>query len=319
MKEENLYIDYLKKLKIKNLFNIIDNYNELATFFDMEKIVASKKKNELISSIDKVESNYIKNIIMTLDLEDLEVLKGLIHKNCDIKYLNEHNTLVNYLINKKILFKENMVVIPKDIKTIIKATIKNKKIVKFVKEISRIKNIVNGIVVAYGVIDKSTFEDILKEVYEIDKIYILINNDYKKEYVVESRGLVSTKLQNKKRINKYFENKNYKKFSIDEFVLLGECKYHYSIDAYKKLIKMLKSNYIFKKNDIIFVDKNIVIPYLYNSLNEEDIALSKLETSIIELFEFNGEKLKNDMLEKIKMIRNYFPLWEYRGYDKEKN
>lgn len=80
---------------------------------------------------------------------------------------------------------------------------------------------------------------------------------------------------------------------------------------------MLKSNYIFKNKDIEFVDKYIVIPYLYNSLNEEEIAKDNLEETVIKYFEFKKDKLKNKMLEEIIKIRDEFPLWEYRGYTKK--
>ena len=79
---------------------------------------------------------------------------------------------------------------------------------------------------------------------------------------------------------------------------------------------MLKSNYIFKNNDIKFVDQKIVIPYLYNSLNEEEIAKNNLIDTITTLFEFKSDKLKNKMLEEIVKIRDEFPLWEYRGFSK---
>lgn len=80
---------------------------------------------------------------------------------------------------------------------------------------------------------------------------------------------------------------------------------------------MLKSNYIFKNKDIEFIDKYIVIPYLYNSLNEEEIAKNNLEETIIKYFEFKKDKLKNKMLEEVTKIRDEFPLWEYRGYSKK--
>ena len=126
----------------------------------------------------------------------------------------------------------------------------------------------------------------------------------------------SKKLSNKKRINNYYKDDKYKGFTNKEYVEMGKNTYHHSIKAYKKLIKMLKNYYVFKNKDIDFIDKNIVIPYLYNSLNEEEIAYKNLEETIISLFEFKGDKLKNKMLLEIAKIRDEFPLWEYRGYTK---
>lgn len=97
---------------------------------------------------------------------------------------------------------------------------------------------------------------------------------------------------------------------------MGKNIYHHNIKVYKKFIKILKNYYVFKNKDIEFVDENIVIPYLYNSLNEEDIAYKRLEETIENLFEFKSEKLKNKMLQEIYKIRNEFPLWEYRGFTK---
>ena len=82
---------------------------------------------------------------------------------------------------------------------------------------------------------------------------------------------------------------------------------------------MLKNHYVFKNSDIAFIDKNIVIPYLYNSLNEEEKANKNLEDTILSLFEFKGDKLRLKMIEEITEIRSEFPLWEYRGYTKKES
>ena len=139
---------------------------------------------------------------------------------------------------------------------------------------------------------------------------------YKKDYKIEEKMLVSIKLSSKKRINKYFKDSNYKQFTNKVYVEMGKNIYHHNIKAYKKLIKTLKNFYVFKNKDIKFIDDNIVIPYLYNSLNEEEIAYKNLEETIVSLFEFKGEKLKNKMLQEISKIRDEFPLWEYRGFTK---
>ena len=45
-------------------------------------------------------------------------------------------------------------------------------------------------------------------------------------------------------------------------------------------------------------------------------AKKELEETIITLFEFKGDKLKQKMLEEVMKIRLEFPLWEYRGFTK---
>ena len=97
---------------------------------------------------------------------------------------------------------------------------------------------------------------------------------------------------------------------------MGSSIYHHNIKSYKTFIRVLKRNYVFSKDDIVFIDNNIIIPYLYNSLNEEKIANKNLENTIINLFEFKGDKLKQKILSSVKLIREDFPLWEYRGFSK---
>ncbi|MDE6284378.1 MAG: hypothetical protein K2M17_01355, partial [Bacilli bacterium] len=171
-----------------------------------------------------------------------------------------------------------------------------------------------GIITAYGVISIEKFLEMTKSLDE--KVLDKLENYYKKDFRIEEKQVISPKLTNKKRIEKYYKNQKLKEFTKKEFESLGELNYHHNIKSYKKLIKMLKNNYVFKNSDIMYIDKVIVIPYLYNSLNEEEKANKDLEETIIKLFEFKGDKLKQKMLEEIKNVRDYFPIWEYRGYSK---
>ena len=250
---------------------------------------------------------------MSLDLKDYESLKNILKKN-DPKTLNEHKELINYFIDKHIIFQKDNLEVPNDLE--FKCCFKNKDILKYVKKWNRIYDLANGIIIAYGVVSKKYFSFIISGIEEKDKIISKLEFYYKKEYIIEDKMIVSTKLSNKKRINKYFKDNNYKCFTNKEYVEMGKNIYHHNIKSYKKLIKTLKNFYVFKNKDIKFIDDNIVIPYLYNSLNEEDIANKNLEETIISLFEFKGDKLKNKMLQEISKIRNEFPLWEYRGFTK---
>ena len=250
---------------------------------------------------------------MSLDLNDYNNLKEVLKKNTT-KVLNEHKELINYLKDKYVIFQEDNLVIPNDLNY--KACFKNKEITNYVKKWSRIYDLVNGMIIAYGVISEDYFSFVTSGIENKEEILPKLDFYYKKEYIIDDTKIVSTKLSNKKRINKYFKDNNYKNFTNKEYVEMGKNIYHHNIKVYKKFIKILKNYYVFKNKDIEFVDENIVIPYLYNSLNEEDIAYKRLEETIENLFEFKSEKLKNKMLQEISKIRNEFPLWEYRGFTK---
>lgn len=308
------YKEYLTKLKKEELVKIITIYNKLCDIFECEKISDTKsKKDILINNIVNVKDNYLKYIIMSLDLKDYEDLKKILKKN-DTKTLNEHKELINYLKDCFIIFQNDSLEVPNDLD--FKNCFKNKEIQNYVKKWNRIYDLANGVIIAYGVVSKEYFSFIISGTEDKEIVIPKLDFYYKKDYKIEEKMLVSIKLSSKKRINKYFKDSNYKQFTNKVYVEMGKNIYHHNIKAYKKLIKTLKNFYVFKNKDIKFIDDNIVIPYLYNSLNEEEIAYKNLEETIVSLFEFKGEKLKNKMLQEISKIRDEFPLWEYRGFTK---
>lgn len=308
------YKEYLNKLKKNELINIINDYNKLCNIYGYEEINDAKSKKEvLVDLIDNVKENYTKGIIMSLDKKDFLSLKEMIKKS-SMESLNNNRALINFLKSKYILLLNDTLEIPKDTK--INEILKDKKVHKHIDYWTNVYDFVNGVIIAYGVVDISYFNELIKDAKEKNNIFKMLDFYYKRNYIIEEDRLISKKLSNKKRIDKYFKNKNYKKFTIKEYIALGRSIYHHNIKSYKKFIRMLKNYYVFKKKDIEFVDKNIVIPYLYNKINKEVTAKSILEETIVKLFEFKGDKLKTKMFTEIVKIRNEFPLWELSGHSK---
>lgn len=312
IESEISYEEYLKSLKKDELNSIVVNYNKLCSIYGFKKQENKKlKKEALVNEILECLNDYLKGVIMSLDKDDFEAIKSIL-KNNNNEELNQNKNLINYLKSLKIIYQSDNLQIPKEILEVIKKLIKDKEVANYIKENDYLYKLSEGIIIAYGVIDLNDFKEIIKQEYIID----LLDFYYKKDFDITDEMLLSKKLTNKKRINKYYKDKDYQQFSLKDFLALGNNSYHHSIKAYKKFIKMLKNNYVFKKRDLDFVDINVVIPYLYNSLNEEEIASKNLEDTVISLFEFKGEKLKQKMLQEIKLIRKDFPLWEYRGHTK---
>ncbi len=312
------YITYIKKLKKDELINIINDYNSLREIYGGIKIeTKNAKKDKLIEDITEIQNTYFKYVIMSLDLEDYNILKHLMTKKINSDYLLENRVFLNYLISKCILIQEQDLVIPKDTKVLISNLLKDKEVITYIKKWDRIYKLVDGVIIAYGIVDRKYFDIIISGILDKELIIPKMNYYYKKEYKIDNKKIISTKLSNKKRIDSYLKNKKYKYFTNKDYCLLGSSIYHHNIKSYKKFIKMLKSNYVFRNKDIEFVDKFIVIPYLYNSLNEEEVAKENLEETVTKYFEFKGDKLKTKMLSEIMKIRDEFPLWEYRGFSKE--
>ena len=194
------YVEYLNKLKKEELIKIITDYNKMCEIFDETKIEDTKsKKDVLVEKINEIKNKYLKYLIMSLDLKDYESLKNILKKN-DTKTLNEHKELINYFIDKHIIFQKDNLEVPNDLE--FKCCFKNKDILKYVKKWNRIYDLANGIIIAYGVVSKKYFSFIISGIEEKDKIISKLEFYYKKEYIIEDKMIVSNKLSNKKRINK---------------------------------------------------------------------------------------------------------------------
>ncbi len=318
MLDKNItYNEYLSGLNKTDLINILNEYFRVFEIHNIakENNIEKKKKQEIITYLETKLDEYLKITIISLDRRDLKKLENYIRPSSkNINFKEENKQFISFLEEKKIIMKnKEEYFFLKDIKKKLQKYLKNKKVIKKNKNYNYIINRAKGLVVAYGVLEKEKFLDYFAEE---DAILEKLAYDYKKEFNIENKRIVSTNLKNKKKVTKYLKNKNRKEFSSKELENLGNETYHQKMKSYRKLAKILKSNYVFKNSDLDFIDSEIIIPYLYKSVNEEALANDLLEKNIIKFFELNGEKLKEKMLMHIKKIREDFPLWEYGGYSK---
>lgn len=306
---------YLNELNKKDLAEMVKTYHNFCVVNNIEinKGIEKKKKSDLVKYLLENKNNYIRFFVELLDIEDFTYLKELLSLKSK-KTEKEDKKFLEYLKKNKILFGKEELAMPKDIFEELKKIVSEKEVVKKVKHQDELYKTAEGIIIAYGVINKDFF---LKTVEKIDrKALDILSNYYKKSYEIKDKIVINKALKNPKRIDQYLKNEKQKEFTNAEFFKLGNHTYHRGIKSYKKLIRVLKTNYVFKNSDIIYVDKVIVTPFLYKSLNEETEAYKALEETITNLFEFKNDKLKMRMITEIKSVRNDFPLWEYRGYTK---
>lgn len=304
-KDSIKFDDYLEELKKDDLNAIVDNYNKLAAIYKDKTIgIKGLKKEDIVELIIKNKTNYVRYVLSIISKEECEKLLDN----------NYPKNLQDYLQKYQLLDEEK--VLYRDIKKIVEKLLKEEDFVKKLKEWDNINTIVNGLIIAYGVVDTDYVKDILSKYGDIEQIFSLLKLGIH-NYSIEKKKMVSKLLTSRKRIDKYYSDNNLKEFSIKELQSLGNNKYHYNIKEYKKLISTLKNYYVFKKNDINFIDENIIIPYLYTSINEEKNAKNVLMSSLQEHFEFRKDRLQEKICQLVDGIRNNFPLWEYRGHSKK--
>ena len=155
--------EYLARLKKDELIGLIDNYNKLCEIFKCKKIENYNKckKEELLELIEEVKEDYVKGIIMNLDLKDYEALKEIIKKSNN-EILNNNKKLTSYLLEKHIFWQDDNIQIPSDLK--IKEVLKDKEIIKHIKKWNGVYDLIKGIIIAYGVIDKKYFDTIISNI-----------------------------------------------------------------------------------------------------------------------------------------------------------
>ena len=204
------YADYLQKLSKEKLQSIIDDYNKLGSIYNLDVVNTKKlKKDDLIKKIDELKNDYFKYWIMSLDLKDFNILKQLVFRKVNDEFLHENRDFINLLLEKSILFQEQELMMVWDISALIKELTKNKEVVKTVKIWDRIYKIVEGIIVAYGVISRKYFDKIVSEIENNELILPKLDYYYKRDYIIDDKKIMSNKLNNKKRINSYLKNDNY--------------------------------------------------------------------------------------------------------------
>ena len=64
----------------------------------------------------------------------------------------------------------------------------------------------------------------------------------------------------------------------------------------------------------MFLDTNIIIPYLYNNLAMEQEAQENLNKNIDYYFEYANQKLKAKIINEVVELKKEFPIWEKRGF-----
>ena len=295
--------NFLDNASKSELSKVLNSFNELSNIFGYDVLVpVGLKKEELVNYLINNKKTYITCIIKTLNyMEYTELLKG--------KYSNK---LFKYIESLYLVDSDGNVY--SDIQLLFKELLKNKKVIMNAKKMSEIETIIDGMIVAYGVISIEYFEEVLSKYCNVDGILEILKIKSHDNYIINNKMLLSTLLTNKNRIVRYYDDENYKEFSIKELKELGNNIYHHSIRYYKSLMKILNNNYVFGKKDIKFIDESIIIPYLYTSLNEESDAKDILVKKLEDFFEFREEKIRTRIYDNIVGIRECFPLWEYRGF-----
>ena len=155
LEQNKTFKEYLSNLKKEELNKIIECYNKLCIIFDYPKIEESKgKKEELINSLVNIKDNYLKEQHIFYTLDNLSVVTDI------------------------------------DLKKIISS----KEVIKYVKKNNDLYKMMDGIIIAYGVIDIEYFNIIISSIDNFNLIIPKLEFYYKKDYKVLIDRIITNKL-----------------------------------------------------------------------------------------------------------------------------
>lgn len=162
LEQNKTFKEYLSNLKKEELNKIIECYNKLCIIFDYPKIEEAKgKKEELINSLVNIKDNYFKGIIKLLDQKDFGLLTKIVKKPSEEQLINNKD-LINYLKEQHIFYTLDNLSVVTDID--LKKIISSKEVIKYVKKNNDLYKMMDGIIIAYGVIDIKYFNIIISSI-----------------------------------------------------------------------------------------------------------------------------------------------------------
>lgn len=321
---------YIKERGQKTLEKICENYK--ANNIDLE---IERNRDALTQTILENKTEIIKSNLITLSETEMKILKEIIKKE---GYIEETEQLeyterieaIYDLINMGLIFASKneklkflQLHIPKDLAQIIMEFFDEIPINK----ILNLRNLLGGIGAAYGVIEKEEVREIIKKVKPdmlqlFDKYANIINYrgpDYSMGYtnIIKKNDGASQILmmdmlkyeQLKRIINIEGE---YKKFSYEEYLKLGEWKYQRGLSSYKKLSKYISEYFDSDIEDAEF----FIIEYIKHQQIDKLQAIKNLRHTIEEIYivpDYMRKEIHNELVNKVVEIAEQMPQWDLKG------
>lgn len=323
---------YIKERGKKALESILKIYYinniELPTEEDIDKLTQTiiENKKEVIYS----------NLITLSEIE-IKILKDIIKKGGYIEEeerneYTERSVAIYDLINMGLIFATKN---EKNKSNFFKLHIPNDSvqiITEFFNEypmnkILNLRNLLRGIGIAYGVIEINEVREIIKRIKSdmlnlFDKYSNIIN--YRgRDLSIGYTNIIKSNEETTKilimdelpaeQIEKIMNIEGeYKKFTYEEYLKLGEWKYQKGLSSYKKLSKYISENF----DSDIECTEFIITEYIVNQQVDKLQAVTHLRHRIQEIYIVPDEikqNVHNELLNQIVQIAEQMPQWDLKG------
>lgn len=287
------YNNLKKSQKVDLLFNNLDKYlDSLVKLFNEYEYKAFK----LLSK----RKNYKKSLLSEIEIHILEMLKL-------------YNLV--YIETKK---NEEYYHIYSDIKKVLFKTI-SKNNYKYILLWEDKLNFVKGIINIFGIVSlddlflvyTKNFSETKEQLFNVLNKQISIHKYYKIGEIKKKIYIYNYNFSSLKLAEEFINENDLDKYGYLTYIEYGNRTFEYNKE-YKKLIKLIKRNYVYKKSDLLkFINVSL---NKYVDLYQIDIdkAQKFLEKSLKDKFEFKNIELENKLMTQIEKLAKEEPRWVRR-------
>ena len=318
---------YLKEKSYHNLelmtkiYKIKNKIPQFSIFMNgLENIISKHKEEVLLCNymvLEEEDYKFLKEIIKNqgyLEINSYEENEKSIYK------LQEMGFIFTSSINQNII-KIHM---PKDIINFVN----NYMIDYKYKDVLKLRTLLKGIANAYGVIDDfcvglivssvkndyfsmyEEFKEVLLYYDESEISYIHTNVFGKEKIMLEAMNLKPNKIKEIGNIQG-----EYKKFTFDEYIALGNNTYMSKLSAYKKLKNYLNQYFGKFYTDELYEIEEIIYKYFLIQQIDKESAMKYLEKFIKEkyIIDYNKDIIYGELISLYSNVAKSMPQWYIKG------
>lgn len=287
------YNNLKKSQKVALLFDNIDNYLE-----NLVKLF-SEDEYKVFKLLSKRKS-YKKNLLSEAEIHILEILKV-------------YNLV--YIETKK---NEEYYYIYSDIKKMLFKTI-NKNNYKYILLWKDKINFVRGIINVFGIVNFDDLFLIYTKNYSETKEQLLrvltkqtnIHKYYKIGEIKKKIYIYNYNFSSLKLAEEFINENDLDKYGYLTYIEYGDRTFKYN-GEYKKLIKLIKRNYVYKKTDLMKFINISLNKYVDLYQINVDMAQKFLEKCLKDKFEFKNAELESKLMIQIEKLAKEEPRWVRR-------
>ncbi len=313
---------FLEDKKIQEIDLIINKFSELS---ELSLKYNNLKKSQKIALFINNLDNYLENLVKIFSEDEYKVFKLLSKRKSYKKSLlseTEINILeilkvynLAYIETKK---NEEYYYIYPDIKKMLFKTI-NKNNYKYILLWKDKINFVRGIINVFGIVSfddlfliyTKNYSETKEQLLKVLNKQISIHKYYKIGEIKKKIYIYNYNFSSLKLAEEFINENDLDKYGYLTYIEYGNRTFKYNKE-YKRLIKLIKRNYVYKKTDLMKFINISLNKYVDLYQIDVDMAQKFLKKCLKDKFEFKNDELESKLMIQIEKLAKEEPRWVRR-------